>query len=122
MEKLFRFPFGACNATGMKAVNDVGMLAIQWDVSADDASPFRTADMIVKDALPAIRPGSIILAHANGRSYHAGAALSRIIAGLKARGFQCVTVSELLAAGKPVMTDTCYDFKPGDTDKYDSWA
>jgi peptidoglycan/xylan/chitin deacetylase (PgdA/CDA1 family) len=119
---LFRFPFGACNPTSMKAVNDAGMLAIQWDVSADDASPFRTADMIVKDALAAVKPGSIILAHANGRGYHTGAALPRIIAGLKARGFQFVTVSELLAAGKPVIANTCYDFKPGDTEKYDSWG
>lgn len=119
---LFRFPFGACNPASMQAVNDAGMLAIQWDVSADDASPFRTADMIVHDALPAIKPGSIILAHANGRGYHTGDALPRIIAGLKARGFQFVTVSELLAAGKPVIASTCYDFKPGDTDKYDSWG
>jgi len=119
---LFRFPFGACNAESMKAVNDAGMLAIQWDVSADDASPFRSADMIVHDALPAIKPGSIILAHANGRGYHTGAALPRIIAGLKARGFQFVTVTELLAAGKPVIASSCYDFKPGDTDKYDSWG
>jgi peptidoglycan/xylan/chitin deacetylase (PgdA/CDA1 family) len=119
---LFRFPFGACNAASMAAVNDAGMAAIQWDVSADDASPFRSADMIVKDALPAIKPGSIILAHANGRGYHIGAALPRIIADLKARGFHFVTVSELLAAGKPVIANTCYDFKPGDTDKYDTWG
>jgi peptidoglycan/xylan/chitin deacetylase (PgdA/CDA1 family) len=120
--KLFRFPFGACNPTAMKEVNDAGMLAIQWDVSADDASPFRSADMIVKDTLAAVKPGSIILAHANGRGYHTGDALPRIIAGLKAKGYSFVTVSELLAAGKPVIASTCYDFKPGDTDKYDSWG
>lgn len=120
--KLFRFPFGACNPTAMKAVNDAGMLAIQWDVSADDASPFRSADMIVRDTLAAVKPGSIILAHANGRGYHTSDALPRIIAELKARGYAFVTVSELLAAGKPVIASTCYDFKPGDTDKYDNWG
>jgi peptidoglycan/xylan/chitin deacetylase (PgdA/CDA1 family) len=119
---LFRFPFGACNPASMREVNDAGMLAIQWDVSADDASPFRSADMIVRDTLAAVRPGSIILAHANGRGYHTGDALPRIIAGLKARGYAFVTVSQLLAAGKPVIAASCYDFKPGDTDKYDSWG
>ena len=28
-------------------------------------------------------------------------------------------MSELLAAGRPVISDTCYDSHPGDTDKYD---
>ncbi len=119
---LFRFPFGACNPAAMKAVNDAGMKAIQWDVSADDASPFRTADMILKDALPLIRPGSIILAHANGRGYHTGAALPRLIHELKARGYEFVTVSRLLSEGTPVITATCYDSHPGDTDKYDTWG
>jgi hypothetical protein len=28
-------------------------------------------------------------------------------------------VSELLAAGRPVVASTCYDTRPGDTDRYD---
>ncbi|MDR3497500.1 MAG: polysaccharide deacetylase family protein [Ancalomicrobiaceae bacterium] len=120
--RLFRFPFGACNPATMKAVNDAGMLAIQWDVATDDASPFRSADMIVKDTLPHVRPGSIILAHANGRGYHTGSALPRLIRELKRRGYEFVTVSELLAAGRPVIAASCYDERPGDTDKYDTWG
>jgi hypothetical protein len=65
------------------------------------------------------RPGSIIIGHANGRGVHTAAALPIAIPALKAKGFQFVTVSELLAAGRPVMVDSCYDSKPGDTDKYD---
>jgi peptidoglycan-N-acetylglucosamine deacetylase len=34
-------------------------------------------------------------------------------------GYEFVTVSELLAAGEPVIVDSCYDSRPGDTDKYD---
>jgi hypothetical protein len=41
------------------------------------------------------------------------------IPALRAKGFEFVTVSELLAAGNPVVSDTCYDVHPGDTDKYD---
>ena len=65
------------------------------------------------------RPGSIIIAHANGRGVHTAAALPLAIPALKAKGYQFVTVSELLAAGRPVVVDSCYDSKPGDTDKYD---
>ena len=36
---LFRFPFGACNAVSMAAVNDTGLLAIQWDLSTGDPDP-----------------------------------------------------------------------------------
>ena len=67
----------------------------------------------------ATRPGSIIIAHANGRGYHTAAALPLAIPKLKALGYEFVTVSELLAAGRPVVASTCYDSRPGDTDRYD---
>jgi hypothetical protein len=40
---------------------------------------------------------------------------------LKAKGFEFVTVSELLAQGTPEISATCYDARPGDTDKYDAF-
>lgn len=120
--KYLRFPFGACDARSMAAVNDAGMAAIQWDVSTGDPSPFASADMIVAETLRAVRPGSIVLAHANGRGFHTGAALPRVIDGLRKRGYRFVTVGELLAAGRPVITDTCFDAHPGDTDRYDHFG
>jgi len=38
---------------------------------------------------------------------------------LKAEGYKFVTVSELVALGKPVIVSECYDRKPGDTKRYD---
>ncbi len=118
--KYLRFPFGACDARSMAAVNDAGMAAIQWDVSTGDPSPFVSADAIVATTLAAVRPGSIVLAHANGRGFRTGTALPRILDGLTKRGYRFVTVGELLAAGRPVITETCFDAHPGDTDKYDA--
>lgn len=115
---LFRFPYGACNPESMKAVNDAGLLAIQWDLSTGDPSPGTSAEAIVR-SVSSTKPGSIIIAHANGRGWHTADALPRLIASLKKRGFTFVTVSELLAAGRPVIADTCYDSRPGDTDRYD---
>lgn len=116
---LFRFPYGACNAASLDAVNDAGLLAIQWDLSTGDPSPSQAAAAIADTMVRHARPGSIVIAHANGRGFHTAAALPLAIPKLKAAGYEFVTVSELLAAGKPVIEPRCYDSKPGDTDRYD---
>jgi peptidoglycan-N-acetylglucosamine deacetylase len=117
--KLTRFAFGACNAESLRVANDAGLMAIQWDVSTGDPSPATSARQIVDTIVRNTRPGSIILAHANGRGVNTAAAMPAAIKLLRERGFEFVTVSALLAAGKPVVVDTCYDARPGDTDKYD---
>lgn len=117
---LFRFPYGACNAASLQAVNDAGLLAIQWDVSTGDPWPGQSAAAIAREMASKTKPGSIVIAHANGRGFHTAEALPLAIPKLKAQGFEFVTVSELLAAGKPVVVPTCYNAKPGDTDRYDN--
>lgn len=116
----FRFPYGACNATSLKAVNDAGLLAIQWDFSAWDSSRTQSANRIARRMVRDVRPGSIILAHANGRGHHTAAALRIAIPKLRKKGFEFVTVSTLLAAGEPVLKQRCYNVRPGDTDHYDT--
>ena len=116
---LFRFPYGACNDVAMAAVNDAGLLAIQWDVATGDPSPGVGATEIANAMIHGARPGSIIISHANGRGWHTAAGLPLAIPRLKAAGYEFVTVGELLAAGKPVIAATCYDSRPGDTDRYD---
>ena len=117
---LFRFPFGACNAAALDAVNDAGLLAIQWDISTGDPVPAQTAEAIAQQMLKA-KPGSIIIGHGNGRGFHTAEALAIAVPQLKARGFEFVTVSELLAQGTPEISATCYNTRPGDTDKYDTF-
>ena len=119
---LFRFPYGACNARALQAVHDQGLRAIQWDVSTGDSSPAQSANAIARTMLTQARPGSIILSHANGRGRHTAAALPLAVPKLRQMGFEFVTVSELLDAGKPVISQSCYDNRPGDTDRYDVLA
>ncbi len=116
---LFRFPFGACNEAALSAVNAAGLAAIQWDVSIGDSDPGSSAVVLAARIVRNAKPGSIIIAHANGRGWHTADALRIAIPKLKARGFEFVTVSELLELGKPVVAATCYDSRPGDTDRYD---
>lgn len=115
--KLFRFPYGACDAPAMAAVNGAGLLAIQWDAATADPSPAQSAGAIAAVMLRA-KPGSIVIGHANGRGFHTAEALPLAIPKLQAAGFEFVTVSELLAAGKPVIAGTCYNARPGDTDHF----
>jgi peptidoglycan-N-acetylglucosamine deacetylase len=116
---LFRFPYGACNDATLKAVNDAGMLVIQWDVATGDPNPHESATTIAGAMIREAKPGSIIVNHANGRGWHTAEALPLAIPKLKAQGFKFVTVSELLALGKPDIVQECYDRKPGDTNRYD---
>jgi hypothetical protein len=107
----------------MKAVNDAGMLAIQWDVATGDPDPHESAERIAAAMVNEAKPGSIIVNHANGRGWHTAEALRIAIPKLKAKGYSFVTVSELMRMGKPVIASECYDRKPGDVNRYDFlWA
>ncbi len=117
--KVFRFPYGTCNPASLKAVNDAGMLAIQWDVATGDPDPHESAERIAGAMVNEAKPGSIIVNHANGRGWHTADALEIAIPKLKAKGYKFVTVSELITMGKPVIKPECYDRKPGDVNRYD---
>ncbi len=112
--RLFRFPYGTCNAQALRAVAKAGLPAIQWDVVTGDPMRGRSARAIASTVLRGVRPGSIIIAHANGRGWNTAKALPLIIPKLRAKGYRFVTVSELLAAGKPEIATTCYTWSPGD--------
>jgi peptidoglycan-N-acetylglucosamine deacetylase len=115
---LMRFPYGACNAATLSEAAQQGLLPIQWDVSSGDPTFGVSAHTIERQVLANVQPGSIVLFHANGRGWHTAGALPGIIAALKAQGYAFVTVSELMAAGEPVMAAACYDSRPGDTDRW----
>jgi peptidoglycan-N-acetylglucosamine deacetylase len=121
---LFRFPFGACDERSLKAVNDAGLLAIQWNVSTADPVPLQTSEKIVNAVMSRIRPGSILIFHANGRGWHTAEALRQIIPRLKEAEYKFRKVSELLklAPDRIEKVATCYDNKPGDSDRYDALA
>ena len=117
---LFRFPFGACNADSLAAVNATGLVPIQWNISTGDASPAQSAAAITASVVRAAKPGAIVLMHANGRGYNTAAALPQILSQLTRMGYRFATVGELMAMGEPELVPTCYDARPGDTDRYDT--
>ena len=121
---LFRFPYGACNRESLNAVGDAGLIAIQWDVSSGDPIKGLSASKMAEEVLRNIRPGSIVLFHANGRGWHTAEALRVIVPELKRRGYQFVTVTDLLNSkgARPLRTGECFDSHVGDTERYDALA
>jgi peptidoglycan-N-acetylglucosamine deacetylase len=115
---LFRFPFGVCTPQAVRAVNEGGMIAVQWDISTGDAWRGQSASRIARTVLQRVKPGSILLAHGNGRGWHTAKGLRKLIPALRQKGYRFVTVSELLAAGQPVIESRCYDTRPGDTERW----
>ena len=116
--RTFRFPYGTCTQASFDELAIRGMPAIQWDVVSADAWRAQTADNMVRTVLQRTKPGSIVLMHANGRGWKTHKAIEPIILGLLKRGYQFVTVSELLTMGKPIVVDECYENKPGDNLRY----
>lgn len=116
--RLFRFPYGSCSPAALAAANTVGAIVIQWDtVSGDpDGTPART---ITRNVMGHVRPGSIVVMHANGRGTHTAEALKTIVPTLRGQGYRFVTVPDLLSLGKPETTTACYIDHPGDTRRYD---
>ncbi|MBF6464590.1 polysaccharide deacetylase family protein [Nocardia beijingensis] len=73
-------------------------VTVTWDVEPDSGKAGATADDIVAETLGKVRPGSIILLHVmHGSAEPSIAAIPRIVAELRAAGYQFVTVSDLMS-------------------------
>lgn len=118
--RLFRFPFGACDAEALDFLARRGLYAIQWSVVPGDPSPAAGAEAIAGEIVSRARPGAIIVLHANGRGVNTAEALPLFAPELLRRGYSFVTVSELLEKGTPKIAEDCYELSPGDNLRYDA--
>ena len=101
--KFFRFPGGCYDRQALDLVHAAGLIPVQWSVNSIDA--FNTyPQQIVSTVLAGVQPGSIVVMHLHGRANApaTGTALRVLIPELEKRGYQFVTISELLAAGTPI--------------------
>ncbi|MBP6807316.1 MAG: polysaccharide deacetylase family protein [Chromatiaceae bacterium] len=117
--KTFRFPYGTCNKESLEAVVAAGLYPVQWSIVTGDPAKGQTAARIVKTVMSQLKPGSIVVAHGNGRGWHTAEALKTLIPALRKQGYRFVTVSELLWAGTHVTAAQCYEVREGDNLRYD---
>ena len=90
-----RPPYGAYNTTTLAALGSAGYArVIIWDVDPQDwRDP--GASVIVSRVLSNVRPGSIVVLHMRSQT---ATALPAIIRGLRARGYDVVSLPELFRA------------------------
>jgi len=109
--RLMRLPYGRSSELALDTLAELGYPVIQWDVAGEDGE---------EAALARVRPGSIVLLHANAVPKNSFQVLKRLVAELRARGYELLTVSELLRLGTPESVRDGYFTEPGDNLRYDS--
>jgi peptidoglycan/xylan/chitin deacetylase (PgdA/CDA1 family) len=97
--RLYRPPVGMKTADQARAAMDLGLKVVAWSVhSRDTVAPDPTA--IARRVLRKVRGGDIILLHDGdrvpGRRRTCPEALRLILIGLREKGLDCVTLTELL--------------------------
>jgi peptidoglycan/xylan/chitin deacetylase (PgdA/CDA1 family) len=105
--QLFRPPYGSFDATTFHELSQMHMLMVLWSVDTDDYQR-PGVQVIVDNALAGAKPGAINLMHdAGGDRSETIEALPVIIRELRKRGYDLVTVPQLLhddppPAGQPL--------------------
>ncbi|BBY18666.1 chitooligosaccharide deacetylase [Mycolicibacterium litorale] len=95
----FRPPYGKKLWSLPEYLADHDRTTVMWDVEPDSSGPQTTAE-IVRRAVDGTQPGSVILMHVmfDGREA-SRAAIPGIVFALRERGYDFVTVSDLLQRG-----------------------
>lgn len=93
---LFRCPYGEYDDHVIRAVNSLGMTAVQWDVDSLDWKGL-SASEITRRVLDRVQPGSIVLFH--NAAEHTPEALPDILDALLSEGYRVVPVSQILLQG-----------------------
>lgn len=98
---LFRAPYGEVDARVAAVAESLGLTVIEYDLASGDPDSLISEQAIVRYVSSMVRGGSIIVMHINSRGWHTAEALPEIIANLRRKGYSFVTVSRLIACGKP---------------------
>jgi peptidoglycan/xylan/chitin deacetylase (PgdA/CDA1 family) len=98
---LFRPPYGVYDSTTLATLKRFHMLMVMWSIDPGDWRRPGTG-AIVSNVLANSKPGAIVIMHdGGGDRSQTVAALPAIISGLRKRGYQLVTVPQLVAADPP---------------------
>lgn len=96
---LFRAPYGALNDELVRKIGEMNYRGVGWSVDSEDWKGL-SADEIKKNVLNEVHPGAIILMHSAGHWTQdlSGTAesLEELIPYLRKRGYEFVTVPEIL--------------------------
>jgi polysaccharide deacetylase family sporulation protein PdaB len=94
--KLIRTPNGDFDKRVLRVADSMGYSVIQWDTDSKDWKNPGT-EQIVQNVLKKAHPGDVVLLHASDTCQQTHLALPTIIDQLRDKGYQFVSVSELMA-------------------------
>ena len=94
--KYFRPPFGEVDERLAKIASQVGLVTVQYDIASGDPDPGLSAKRIVRAVVNEAKGGSIVVFHMNKNGLRTAEALPEIIKVLREKGFELVTVGEML--------------------------
>ena len=120
---LFRLPYGRCSDQSLQALAKLGMQVVQWDVVAESGADNTNIEHARREAhlvASQVKPGSILLFHANLVPKGSAQLLRETVTELRRRGYNFVSVSTLLGMGVPQRTMNGYFTSPGDNKALDS--
>lgn len=120
---LFRLPYGRCNERALQTLAGLGMRVVQWDVVAESGGDNTRPEYARREArlvASRVRPGSILLFHANLVPKGSARLLRETVAELRRKGYSFVSVSTLLRMGTPQRTMDGYFTSPGDNKALDA--
>lgn len=115
---VFRLPYGRNAPATLDYLAGLGLPIIQWDVLGEGGSG--SAVEIATHAAGQVRPGSIVLMHANAVPKLTQDIVPLFVDELLRRGWRFVTVSEILDLGVAEAVSDGYFEKPGDNIQYDT--
>ncbi|MGG1555940.1 polysaccharide deacetylase family sporulation protein PdaB [Paenibacillus ferrarius] len=92
---LIRLPNGDFDKRVLRIADDMGYSVIQWDTDSQDWLN-KGVDTLINRVVNKAHPGDIVLLHASDASLQTNEALPVIIKQLRDKGYQFVTVSDLI--------------------------
>lgn len=114
---VFRLPYGRNAPATIGYLARMGLPIIQWDVLGEGGDG--SAAEIAARAAGQVRPGSIVLMHANAVPKLTQDIVPFFVDALLDQGWRFVTVSEILDLGPAEIVRDGYFEKPGDNVQYD---
>jgi peptidoglycan/xylan/chitin deacetylase (PgdA/CDA1 family) len=94
---LFRAPYGELDSRVVQVASSLGLTTVEYDLPSGDPDRRISRERLVAYVVGSARPGAIVVMHMNHPGFRTAEALPAIVSGLRARGFELVTVSDLLS-------------------------
>lgn len=92
----FRPPYGEYDERCVRIAASLGLHTVEFDLASGDPDVHVTREKLIEYVTGSAKNGSIIVMHINHRGWHTAEALPEIVRRLRARGFELVTVGELV--------------------------